>query len=132
MARERLQMRKKLLHERKNELGQNMSAVEEARSWAEYLVSQESRGNGDTENAMRRLETRWGVPWRAFWSLRYRPPKDILMGTYYGLRNAYAAEKERQYKRLRSELQAAKAAGVTGDLIDEASALLRADEEGQG
>ncbi len=34
-----------------------------ARSWANELLRRESRGPGDMENAMRRLETRYGIPY---------------------------------------------------------------------
>ncbi len=111
--------------------GAEMStAVKEARAMADWLVQQESRGNGDLENTMRRLETRWGVPWRTFWSLRYRPPKDILMGTYEGIKAAYLAECERQKRRLEHEIEITKAMGVTGPALDAAEALVRESKGG--
>ena len=68
------------------------------------MVARESRGPGDTENAMRRLEARYGVPWRVFWTLRYRPPPDILCGVFEKIQAAYRAEVERQLRQLRHEL----------------------------
>lgn len=56
-----------------------MSDVAVASEIARRLVQAESRGPGDTENAMRRISSRWGVPFTFLWSLRYRPPADILM-----------------------------------------------------
>ena len=103
--------------------------LDEARLWANDLVQRESRGNGDTENAMRRLEQRFGISWRTFWSLRYRPPKDILIGTYLGLKNAYEAECERQMALLRHELELTKAKGVSGASVDAAEAWVRALDE---
>lgn len=82
-----------------------MSAVTTARRLANLMVARESRGPGDTENAMRRLETRYGVPWRVFWTLRYRPPPDILCGVFEKIQAAYRAEIERQVGLLRHELE---------------------------
>jgi hypothetical protein len=47
----------------------------EATGWAKRLTRAEARGPGDIENAWRRLEARYGIPWRSFWALRYRPPQ---------------------------------------------------------
>lgn len=66
--------------------------VERAKEVARDLVQHESRGNGDTENAMRRLESRYGVPYGLLWSLRYRPPRDIMMGAWHRLMIAYEAQ----------------------------------------
>jgi hypothetical protein len=52
--------------------------VSDAQGWAKWLILQESRGPGDTENAMRRVAARYGVDFRALWALRYRPPKRIF------------------------------------------------------
>lgn len=85
------------------------AAVVTARDWAAKLVQRESRGPGDTENAMRRLETRYGIPWRTLWSLRYRPPSDVFVSVYERLGAAYQAECERQERLLRHEIQITKA-----------------------
>lgn len=68
------------------------------------MVQRESRGNGDTENAMRRLERRHGIPWRTFWALRYRPPTDLFVSVYEKLWAAYQAECERQERLIRHEI----------------------------
>ena len=86
-----------------------LSGLADARSWANELIRRESRGPGDMENAMRRLESRYGVPWRTLWSLRYRPPTDVLVGVYLQLHAAYAAECERQEGVLRHEREITKA-----------------------
>ena len=80
--------------------------TEDARKWVDILVQRECRGNDDTENAMRRLGRRHKMPWRWFWSLKYRPPKHNLMGTYIGIRNAYERALERQIALLQTELAA--------------------------
>lgn len=85
------------------------AAVSDARSWARMLVHRESRGPGDTENAMRRLESRYGIPWRTFWALRYRPPTDMFVSVYQQIGAAYQAECERQERLMRHELTLTKA-----------------------
>ena len=84
-------------------------AVLNAREWATDLVRRETRGPGDTENAMRRLETRYGIPWRTFWTLRYRPPTDLLVSVYEKIGAAYQAECERQERLLRHEIEVTRA-----------------------
>lgn len=77
--------------------------VAEARRLARDLVQNEVRGPGDTDGAMRRIEARYGVPYTFLWSLRYRPPRDILMGAWSRLLAAYEAECERVENRARLE-----------------------------
>lgn len=83
-------------------------AVLQARNWANELVRREARGPGDTSNAMHRLEARYGIPWRTFWQLRYRAPKDVFVGVYQRLGAAYQAECERQRWLLEHELEITK------------------------
>lgn len=78
--------------------------VTKARSWASELVRRESRGPGDMENAMRRLETKYDIPWRVFWALRYRPPTDLFVRVYLQIQSAYVSECERQERLLRHEI----------------------------
>lgn len=79
--------------------------VEDAAHIARSLLSKESRGPGDTENAMRRLETRYGIPFNAWWSLRYRKPKGIFCGLYARLQAARDAEIQRQLRLLAREAE---------------------------
>lgn len=114
--------------------GERMTAAAaHARDWANQLVSRESRGPGDTENAMHRLEARYGISWRTFWSLRYRPPPDVLIGVYERLRAAYMAECERQLRLLRHELEITRAkAGAGATAVVAAQAVVDADDEDIG
>lgn len=85
--------------------------VEEAVDKASWMVNREARGPGDTDNAMRRLEMRLGIPYSAFYALRYRRPKSI--GTELFVRICEAHETERaRHKRL-FENEDAKAAPRT-------------------
>jgi hypothetical protein len=108
-----------------------MNGAAEAQSWAKELVRREARGPGDMENAMRRLEARYGIPWRAFWSLRYRPPADVMHGLWERLRQAYQAECERQAGLLRHDIETTKAKGLaSAPSIRAAEALADEAEEG--
>jgi hypothetical protein len=82
--------------------------VDQAEGWAKRLTQSEARGPGDMENAWRRLESRYGVPWRTFWALRYRKPRDLTASVYHRLAAAYTAECERQMKLLRHEISITK------------------------
>lgn len=109
--------------------GENMSGaayLHDAQRWAGELVERESRGRGDSEKAMRRLEAKYGIPWRTFWALKYRPPTDIFISTYMRLRSAYVAECERQMRLLNHDLQIAKAKGLADSpVVASAEAALR-------
>jgi hypothetical protein len=99
--------------------------VDDAAEWAKRLTHNEARGPGDIENAWRRLEARYGIPWRAFWSLRYRPPRDIAASVYFALLQAYEAECERQARKLAIELDITKAkAGAAHPAVRAAAALV--------
>jgi hypothetical protein len=103
--------------------------IDEARDYANKLVLRESRGPGDTENAMRRLESKYGLPFSALWSLRYRPPKRIFADIYFQLRAAYEVERERQLRQLQHELAITKAkAGAAASSVVAAQAVVDAEE----
>lgn len=105
---------------------QEMSGGEQAQTWANYLVRRETRGPGDMPNAMRRLEARYGIPWRTFWELRYRPPADVLHGVWERLRQAHMAECDRQMRLLKHEIEITKAIKPSADSVAQAAAY--ADE----
>lgn len=84
--------------------------VTDAQLWAGALVAREHKGPGDTiDAAMWRAEHKFGIDRNIFWSLRYRPPRDIVVSVYMRLKAAYEHEVERQEARLRHELMLTKA-----------------------
>jgi hypothetical protein len=105
------------------------SAGDEARKIVNDLLRLESRGAGDLEGAMRRLGNRYGLPWRTFWTIKYRHPKDLMCGVMGRLREAHAAECQRQIERLRHELSIAKINGVHVQDLEDQAATLRAELE---
>lgn len=95
---------------------------------AQRLVNEmlrwESRGAGDTENAMRRLGNRHGIPWRVFWTLKYRVPKDLFVSVFEDIKAAHKTEAQRQLQKVQHELQIAEINGVyVRDLADQVEAL---------
>ena len=113
--------------------GRAMSDVATAAKIARRMVQAESRGPGDTINAMRRMSARYGLSFNFLWSLRYRPPADILMRPYRLLISAYEAERERQMRRLEHDILLTEAkAGLDCPAVRKARALLDAGNEEAG
>lgn len=86
-----------------------LSGLTEAQHWANAMVMREMRTPGDLHNAMHRLESRYGIPWRVFFNLRYRAPADVLVGVYRQLKLAYEEECRRQERLLAHERHVAEA-----------------------
>ena len=94
------------------------SGVSQAVEWANEMVLRELRSpNGDFENAMHRLEARYGIPWRVFWNLRYRKPADVMVGLYRQLQAAYTHECERQERLLAHERHVAETKVLAGEAV---------------
>lgn len=69
--------------------------VSDARKWADHLVMREYQGPGQMDRAMDRASQKTGVDRGVFWSLRYRPPGDILVSVYMRIKAAYEADCQR-------------------------------------
>jgi hypothetical protein len=114
-------MCKKLLRDKQ------MSAVtfvQDASTKTRWLVERESRGAGDTRNAMERIARRYGIPFQALWTLRYREPRDILVSVYSRICEAHEAECSRQARLLNEELQKAQPNTLVGRLVVRAAIAL--------
>lgn len=99
--------------------------VDEAAHKADWLVQRESRGPGDLENAMRRVASKYDIPFSALWSLRYRKPNDLVTSIFFAIRSAYDAECDRQMRLLQHEIQITKAkAGPSANSVRSAEALV--------
>src|ERR1700722_8876728 len=104
--------------------------VEEAAEKASWLVRREARGPGDLENAMRRIESKYGLSYSTLWALRYRKPRDLLVSTFVRIIAAYDAEIERQKRLLDHEATVSKARTRFGEIIDRtADALVSTSHE---
>ncbi len=99
--------------------------VDEAARIANDLAAREMRGPGDLPNAMERLERRYALPSRSFWSLRYRRPKSICASILLKLLAAYQAECERQMRQLQHEIEITRlATGPAHPAVRAAEALV--------
>lgn len=99
--------------------------VQDAKMHASLLVRIESRGPGDTDNAMRRLEQKYGIPYWTLWALRYRLPKIIAPEAFCRIKAAYQAECRRQARHFAHEQMITEAKNaVSAALTWTASALV--------
>lgn len=107
--------------------------INQARSMANELVLRESRGPGDMPNAMRRLESKYGIPAATFFHLRYRNPKRIWADVFLQLQAAYEAAREHQLRQLQHEIAVTKTkAGHRPDFVAPAEAVVASpDTEGE-
>lgn len=105
--------------------------VLQAKSLTSELLRWESRGPGDTDNAMRRLSRRHGIEYGTLWSLRYRAPKRIWADVANAIAAAYEAERQRQLRKLAHDAELTEAvAGPALNSVAKARALLRQAEGG--
>ena len=108
------------------------SGLSEAQMWSTALVMRELLSpNGDLENAMHRLEARYGIPWRVFWNLRYRAPADVMVGVWRQLKAAYEIECERQERLLAHERHVAEAKVLAVAPVSGAAADMDGKENGK-
>ena len=106
--------------------------VDEAAAIARELTRREARGPGDMEGAWARLQIRYGIPCRLFWSLRYRKPKSISAFLYHRLREVYDYECERQFHAVIGSKEMLKAkTGPNHPLVVEIEALV-GDHDSKG
>lgn len=100
--------------------------VRQAKSLAAELLRWESKGPGDTDNAMRRVARKHGIEYSALWSLRYRAPKRIWADVYTAVVTAYENERQRQLRKLAHEVELTEAvAGPKRRSVAKARAVLR-------
>lgn len=95
-----------------------MSSAEVATGYVRRMVERETRGWGDQEGAMSRLETRYGIP---FWSLnniRTGRAKTVEAGLFARIRGAYLDLCERQVAKLQHEIAIEKALNEDDTLED--------------
>lgn len=104
----------------------SMSSADVASDYVRRMVEAETKGWGDQENALARLEARYGLP---FWSLnhiRTGRAKTVEAGLFARIRGAYLDLCERQITKLQHEIAVEKALNQDDSLQDlerEAEAL---------
>ena len=95
--------------ETKHRVQEVMSSAELASGYVRRMVEKETRGWGDQDSALTRLEARYGIP---FWSLnniRTGRAKTVEAGLFARIRGAYLDLCERQVAKLQHEIAIEKA-----------------------
>lgn len=103
-----------------------MSSVDMASGYVLRMVEKETRGWGDQENALSRLEVRYGLPFWSMNNLRTGRAKTVEAGLFARIRGAYLDLCERQVVKLQHEISIEKALNeddTLDDLEREASRL---------
>ena len=108
---------------------QMSEAVLNAKHWLDAMVKRETRGAGDTVNAIRRLSNRHGIPYGLLWSIRYRPPKDLFVGMYQRIEAAYDAETRRAVTALEHERAIYEARTPLGAALSRAADTLAGEDD---
>ena len=108
------------------------SVVFQAREWAKAIVHSEYRGPGDLEGAMRRCETKYGIPHGTLWGLRYRHDmKDVSGSLLVQLYAAYEAARENGKRAYEHERSIAEATGRSNSILARMAAALSGQSAGQ-
>ena len=106
-------------------------SVEAATDYVRTMVQRESRGPGDIDNAMQRLEARYGLPFWSLWHLRKGKAKSVEVSLYARIKGAYFDMCGRQAANLLHEIEVEAAAGddTNSDLADRLRAIATEIEE---
>jgi hypothetical protein len=104
----------------------NPMSVEAATEYVRTMVQRESRGPGDLDNAMSRIEQRYGLPFWTLWHLRKGRAKGVEASMLARIRAAYLDMCQRQASALLHEIEVEAAVGNDDleDLEAEARALV--------
>jgi hypothetical protein len=101
-------------------------SVDAATEYVRTMVQRESRGPGDIDNAMNRLEAKYGLPFWTMWHLRKGRAKTVEASMLARIRSAYLDMCARQASGLLHEIEMEAAAGddTLADLEAEARSLV--------
>lgn len=86
-----------------------MSSAELATGYVRRMVEKETRGWGDQDNALSRIEQRYGLPFWTLQNLRTGRAKTVEAGLFARIRGAYLDLCERQVRQLQHEISVEKA-----------------------
>jgi hypothetical protein len=103
----------------------NPMSVEAATEYVRTMVQRESHGPGDLDNAMNRIEARYGLPFWTLWHLRKGRAKGIEASMLARIRAAYLDMCHRQASNLLHEIEVEAATGndMDTDLADRLRAI---------
>ena len=95
-----------------------LSSAEMAAGYVRRMVECETRGWGDQENALNRLEQKYGLSFWTLNNLRTGRAKTVEAGVFARIRGAYLDLCERQVAKLQHELAIEKALNSDDSLED--------------
>lgn len=95
-----------------------MSSAEMAAGYVRRMVEHETRGWGDQEGALARVEARYGLPFWSLNNLRTGRAKTVEAGLFSRIRGAYLDLCERQVAKLQHEISIEKALNEDDTLED--------------
>lgn len=100
-------------------------SVDAATDLVRTMVQRESRGPGDLDGAMSRIEQRYGIPFWSLWHLRKGKAKSVEASLLARIRAAYLDMCHRQASNLLHEIEMEAAADhdVDQDLADRLRAI---------
>ena len=102
--------------------------IEEMRGWCREIIQRRSHGWGDQENAMRRVETEFGIGYWTTWGWLYKTPARVTIEFYNQVKSAHRAMLEgcvkRDLARLRNQTAVSNDATYLESLEAEARSLL--------
>jgi len=106
-------------------------SVEAATDYVRTMVQRESRGPGDIDNAMSRLEQRYGLNFWSLWYLRKGKAKTVEASLLARIKAAYLDMCQRQASNLLHEIEVEAASGndTDTDLADRLRAIAAEIEE---
>jgi hypothetical protein len=102
----------------KQQVQEVMSSADMAAGYVRRMVERESRGWGDQEGALSRLEARYGLPFWSLNNLRTGRAKTVEAGRFARIRGAYLDLCERQIAKLQHEISVEKALNEDDSLED--------------
>jgi hypothetical protein len=108
----------------KREKATPQMSVEAATDYVRTMVQRESRGPGDLDNAMTRIEAKYGLPFWTLWHLRRGKAKTVEASMLARIRAAYLDMCQRQASNLLHEIKIE--AAVSDDLDSDIAAELEA------
>lgn len=106
------------------------AAVSVAERQIKEMIRLESRGNGDAENARKRLAKRYAIKDSLLWRLLYRKPHDLYTEQSARIEDAYVRELQRHTELLEQERKGIEAKSLAARNLVRAAAYL-AGEKGE-
>ena len=106
--------------------------ADDAASKARKLVGCETRGPGDQEAALHRIETMYGLPYWSMWAWLYRKPKEVGAAFYLRLNAALEDQAEKQRAKYESESRTAREFMGGNSLLVRAAAAIAGDNGNRG